>query len=59
MVYRLRGRTMRHFISGILLLILGALAVPQVAHAQWPPEIKMSPEVKDRGDWLWPKLGLG
>ncbi len=29
---------MRHVISGIFLLILGALALPQVAQAQWPPE---------------------
>ncbi|MCZ6778637.1 MAG: menaquinone biosynthesis decarboxylase [Acidobacteriota bacterium] len=26
---------------------------------EWPPEIKMSPEVKERVDRLWPKLGLG
>lgn len=25
----------------------------------WPPEIKMSPEIKERVDRLWPKLGLG
>ncbi len=27
---------MRHFISGMLLLTLGVLAVPQVTHAQLP-----------------------
>ena len=47
MIYR-QGRTMRHLSSGILLLILGALAVPQVAQAQWPPEklenLKVLPE---------------
>jgi 4-hydroxy-3-polyprenylbenzoate decarboxylase len=26
---------------------------------EWPPEIKMSPEVKARVDRIWPRLGLG
>ncbi len=26
---------------------------------EWPPEIRMTPEVKSRVDRLWPKLGLG
>ncbi len=34
----MKGLTMRHSISAILLLTVGLLVVPQVAHAQWPPE---------------------
>ena len=43
--------------AAVLALILVSPAV--LPAQQWPPEIKMSPEVKERVDRLWPKLGLG